>query len=62
MDRGDVFIIQAERNGKRKYFEWNYLCDELRMFLDDLEIAEVVGMVGSEMALARSVYVMYPEV
>lgn len=60
-DLNDMFLIQAERNGKRNYFEWNYLSDRLKMLLDDLDFAVVVGMVGREMARARSVGIPYPE-
>lgn len=59
----EVYIVQAERNGKRNYFQWNYLPEQVLMFLDDMEIEEVVAMAGSDMALAlaRFVYVIYPE-
>ncbi|KAL0633269.1 hypothetical protein Q9L58_007822 [Maublancomyces gigas] len=61
MDYGDVYIIQAERNGRRRFFTWNYLCDWLAMVKGDLGVTEVVRIVGIDINNLVVEYVPYPE-
>lgn len=61
MDYGAVYIIQAERNGKRKFFAWKYLSDTLAMVIGDLGLGEVVGIVGRDIYRLELEYVPYPD-
>lgn len=61
MDHGDEYIIAAEKNGKRCYFTWNYLCDKLGMVVGEVGLEAVVSAVGRGVKCLEVVYIAYPE-
>lgn len=60
-EHGEVFVIQAERNGKRNVFTWHYIWDGLAMVMGDLELKEVVRIVGIDITGLNVTYIDYPD-
>lgn len=60
-EHGEVFVIQAERNGKRNFFTWHYIWDRLAMVMGDLGLKEVVRIVGIDFTVLDFSYIAYPD-
>lgn len=57
----ELWLIQAEKNGKRKFFIWSYIRDCLQLVKGCLALEALVGVVGLDLQALDVVYVEYPD-